>query len=75
MTEREVVLITQWKEADQAAREAERALSDAYEEFLRGSGPAPAGEERDATHALRKRANDLLSHAISALDRARCKPE
>jgi hypothetical protein len=57
-------LLTQWREVDKAASEAEKVLFDAAMLYAAGNGPKPSDESMDAAKALREQAKVLFDRAI-----------
>lgn len=64
MSQRYAALLAEWKQTDRLAREAEKALSDRYAQFLEGGAAEPTDWERHQVHALRERARAQLKAAL-----------
>ena len=58
-------LLTQWREVDKAASDAERVLFDAAMLYTAGRGPKPSEESMERAQALRAEAKVLFDRAIA----------
>lgn len=67
MTEKAKTAVEAWKLADEAARQAERELKEAWAAYEAREGPAPGPELASKVTRLRAFANDRLSRALSAI--------
>jgi hypothetical protein len=64
VSERYAALLAEWKDTDRLAREAEKALSDRYAQFLDGAAAPPTEWERHQVHVLQERARAKLKAAL-----------
>lgn len=62
-------LMHAWKNADNAAKLADRLVTAKFDAYLRHEGPAPSEEERLNVQRLRKEAHEKLAAAIAYLHR------
>lgn len=56
-----------WKRADEAAREAENQLKEAWDRFDRKQGPPPSEQLMAAVSRLRAAANEKLASAMEKM--------
>ncbi|TFZ00965.1 hypothetical protein EZ313_21280 [Ramlibacter henchirensis] len=63
-------LFDNWREADAAAREAEREVQAAYMKFMDGKGEPPSRELQLRVRVLRRAATDRLTCALTAADKS-----
>ena len=61
-------LLTEWKQAEQCARDAEVALYRAYLDFASGRGPDPSDEQRRTALSLRTEASAKFDALMGAVD-------
>jgi ferric-dicitrate binding protein FerR (iron transport regulator) len=67
MPERARIAYEDWKRADEAAREAENRLKEAWDRFDRKEGPPPSEEQMAAVSRLRAAANEKLAAAMARM--------
>jgi hypothetical protein len=61
-------LYERWRRAHDLAREAEARVSEAYDLYLRGEGPAPSEDESRLARLLREVAVERLDEALRFID-------
>lgn len=71
MADRYRELLHAWKNADNAAKLADKVLSAKFDAYLAQTGPLPTEEERVAVQRLRQEANQKLAAAVAYLNTAR----
>lgn len=67
MSERARTAYEEWKRADEAAREAENQLREAWDRFDRKEGAPPGEELMAAVSRLRAAANEKLAVAMARM--------
>ena len=65
MSERYAALLAEWKDTDQRAREAEKALRERYTQFLEGAAAEPTEWDRHQVQVLQERARAKLKAALA----------
>jgi hypothetical protein len=63
-------LFREWRTADRAAHAFEQELIKSSLKALEGLGEAPAAQEKEKAHELRRTANDLFHLAMVEMKRA-----
>ena len=61
-------VINAWKEADQAASEAEKQVTQASFEYVQKTGPRPADDAIGDARMLRSLANERLQKALDMMN-------
>ena len=63
-------VINAWKEADHAASEAEKQVTEASFQYVQKTGPQPADDAIGDARMLRSLANDRLQKALDMMNLA-----
>ena len=64
MSEQYQAMLAEWRHAVEQAREAEQALSDAFEAYTRNAGPAPTEQQYGLVRQRRAIAEQKLGAAM-----------
>lgn len=69
MPDRHRELMHAWKNADNAAKLADRLLTQRFDAYLAQQGPLPTEDERQNVQRLRREATEKLAAAIDYLNK------